>query len=127
MSSWLVALILALLSLSLPARGQTYRSFNWTNNGVTNVVIPATEVWEIVTWGTPTSNVRGLDTLFALPGGGTLSTTSGKYYSKQNKGDDTANPCGTILVGPATLVRVSNAKAVDYLLVIQKLSTTNSP
>jgi len=108
------------------AQGQIFRSFTWDSNGVTNIVVPAAEVWEILTWGTRTTTVRGLDTLFTLPGGGFLSTTGGQYYTKQNKGDDTANPCGTILVGPATLTRVPNAKAVDYLLVIQKLSTTNS-
>lgn len=119
--------ILGLIFLAgFSAQAQTYRSFNWTNNGVTNIVIPASEVWEIVTWGTPNSSVRGLDTLFSLPGGGFLSATSGKYYNKQNKNDDAENPCGTVLVGPVSLTRVPNAKTVDYILVIQKLSTNNS-
>lgn len=107
-------------------QAQTYRSFNWTNNGITNIVIPSSEVWEIVTWGTSSTAVRGLDTLFTLPGGGFLNTTSGKFYNKQNKNDDAENPCGTVLVGPASLARVPNAKTVDYILVIQKLSTNNS-
>lgn len=128
--SWF-RLVLAVLLSTFCSQAQTYRSFTWTNNGVTNIVVPAEEVWEIMTWGTPVTNVRGLDTLFTLPGGGFLSTTAGQFYTKQNKGDDTANPCGTILVGPATLARVPNAKTADYLLVIQKLSTnngsTNSP
>ena len=76
------------------AQGQIFRSFTWDSNGVTNIVVPAAEVWEILTWGTRTTTVRGLDTLFTLPGGGFLSTTGGQYYTKQNKGDDTANPCG---------------------------------
>lgn len=126
-----ISLGLAVLAFTGCVQAQTYRSFTWTNNGVTNIVVPAEEVWEIMTWGTPVTNVRGLDTLFTLPGGGFLSTTAGQFYTKQNKGDDTANPCGTILVGPATLARVPNAKTADYLLVIQKLSTnngsTNSP
>ena len=121
-----ISLVLALGLLGGTVQGQTYRSFTWTNNGVTNIVVPAEEVWEIMTWGTPVTQVRGLDTLFTLPGGGFLSITDGRFYTKQNKGDDTANPCGTILVGPATLSRVPNAKTADYLLVIQKLSTTNS-
>ena len=108
------------------AQSQTYRSFTWDSNGITNIVVPTAEVWEILTWGTKTTTVRGLDTLFTLPGGGFLSTTAGQYYTKQNKNNDVTNPCGTILVGPATLARVPNAKVVDYLLVIQKLSTNNS-
>ena len=121
---WVAALILSLPICS--AHSQTYRSFNWTNNGITNIVVPAAEVWEIMTWGTSVTSVRGLDALFTLPGGGFLNTTGGKYYTKQNKNDDVENPCGTVLVGPATLARVSNAKSVDYILVIQKLSTNNS-
>ena len=121
-----ILLSIALGSLTVSAQSQTYRSFNWTNNGVTNIVVPAAEVWEIMTWGTSVTSVRGLDTLFTLPGGGSLNTTGGKYYTKQNKNDDTENPCGTVLVGPATLAHVSNAKSVDYVLVIQKLSTNNS-
>ena len=124
-NSW-IPLALLFCSFVGPVKAQTYRSFTWTNNGVTNIVVPAEEVWEIMTWGTPVTNVRGLDTLFTLPGGGFLSTTAGQFYTKQNKGNDTANPCGTILVGPATLARVPNAKTADYLLVIQKLSTNNA-
>lgn len=120
-----ISLALAVSAFTGCVQAQTYRSFTWTNNGVTNIVVPAEEVWEIMTWGTPVTNVRGLDTLFTLPGGGFLSTTAGQFYTKQNKGDDTVNPCGTILVGPATLARVPNAKTADYLLVIQKLSTNN--
>lgn len=121
------AVLMALVALTIgSAESQTYRSFNWTNNGVTNILVPAAEVWEIMTWGTSVTSVRGLDTLFSLPGGGFLSTTGGKYYTKQNKNDDAENPCGTVLVGPVTLGRVPNAKSVDYILVIQKLSTTNS-
>jgi len=108
------------------AQSQTYRSFTWDSNGSTNIVVPATEVWEILTWGTRSTTVRGLDTLFTLPGGGFLNTTDGRYFTKQNKNDDVTNPCGTVLVGPATLSRVANAKVVDYLLVIQKLSTNNT-
>jgi len=123
--SWIcLALVLSFLEGAL--QGQTYRSFTWSNNSVTNIVVPAAEVWEIMTWGTSVTSVRGLDTLFSLPGGGFLSTTGGKYYTKQNKNDDAENPCGTVLVGPVTLSRVANAKTADYLLVIQKLSTNNS-
>ena len=116
---------LLLFSLVAPGQAQTYQSFTWASNGVSNIVVPAAEVWEIITWGTKTSSAYGLNTLYALPGGLTLSYTTNVFYTKLNKADSTENPCGTVLVGPATITRIANAKASDYLLVIQKLSTNN--
>ena len=115
-----------LVSFVSLGQAQTYRSFTWASNGVSNIVIPTAEVWEIITWGTKTSSANGLNTLYALPGGLTLSYTTNVFYTKLNKGDSTENPCGTVLVGPATITRYANAKPSDYLLVIQKLSTNNT-
>ena len=115
-----------LISFVSFGQAQTYRSFTWASNGVSNIVIPTAEVWEIITWGTKTSSANGLNTLYALPGGLTLSYTTNVFYTKLNKADSTENPCGTVLVGPATITRYANAKASDYLLVIQKLSTNNT-
>jgi hypothetical protein len=115
-----------LVSFVSLGQAQTYRSFTWASNGVSNIVIPTAEVWEIITWGTKTSSANGLNTLYALPGGLTLSYTTNVFYTKLNKADSTENPCGTVLVGPATITRYANAKASDYLLVIQKLSTNNT-
>jgi hypothetical protein len=115
-----------LVSFVSLGQAQTYRSFTWASNGVSNIVIPTAEVWEIITWGTKTSSANGLNTLYALPGGLTLSYTTNVFYTKLNKADSTENPCGTVLVGPATITRYANAKPSDYLLVIQKLSTNNT-
>ena len=115
-----------LVSFVSLGQAQTYRSFTWASNGVSNIVIPTAEVWEIITWGTKTSSANGLNTLYALPGGLNLFYTTNVFYTKLNKGDSTENPCGTVLVGPATITRYANAKASDYLLVIQKLSTNNT-
>ncbi len=115
-----------LVSFVSLGQAQTYRSFTWASNGVSNIVIPTAEVWEIITWGTKTSSANGLNTLYALPGGLNLSYTTNVFYTKLNKADSTENPCGTVLVGPATITRYANAKASDYLLVIQKLSTNNT-
>jgi hypothetical protein len=92
---------------------------------VSNIVVPSAEVWEIITWGTKTSSANGLNTLYSVPGGLTLSYTTNVFYTKLNKAD-TDNPCGTVLVGPTTITRIANAKVSDYLLVIQKLSTNNT-
>ncbi len=115
-----------LVSFVSLGQAQTYRSFTWASNGVSNIVIPTAEVWEIITWGTKTSSANGLNTLYALPGGLNLFYTTNVFYTKLNKADSTENPCGTVLVGPATITRYANAKASDYLLVIQKPSTNNT-
>jgi hypothetical protein len=122
----LVIVFLSLVSFAPLGQTQTYQSFTWASNGVSNIVVPTAEVWEIITWGTKTSSANGLNTLYALPGGLTLSYTTNVFYTKINKADSTENPCGTVLVGPTTITRIANAKASDYLLVIQKLSTNNT-
>ena len=124
-ATWATVFFFLVSFVSL-GQAQTYRSFTWASNGVSNIVIPTAEVWEIITWGTKTSSANGLNTLYALPGGLNLSYTTNVFYTKLNKGDSTENPCGTVLVGPATITRYANAKASDYLLVIQKLSTNNT-
>ena len=122
----LVITLFSFLSFAPLGQAQTYQSFTWASNGVSNIVVPAAEVWEIITWGTKTSSANGLNTLYALPGGLTLSYTTNVFYTKLNKADSTENPCGTVLVGPATITRIANAKVSDYVLVIQKLSTNNT-
>lgn len=122
----LVTTFFSFLSFASLGQAQTYQSFTWASNGVSNIVVPAAEVWEIITWGTKTSSANGLNTLYALPGGLTLSYTTNVFYTKLNKADSTENPCGTVLVGPATITRIANAKVSDYVLVIQKLSTNNT-
>jgi hypothetical protein len=122
----LVITFFSFLSFASLGQAQTYQSFTWASNGVSNIVVPPAEVWEIITWGTKTSSANGLNTLYALPGGLTLSYTTNVFYTKLNKADSTENPCGTVLVGPATITRIANAKASDYVLVIQKLSTNNT-
>lgn len=122
----ILVIIFFFLSFASLGQAQTYRSFTWASNGVSNIVVPADEVWEIITWGTKTSSANGLNTLYALPGGLALSYTTNVFYTKLNKADSTENPCGTVLVGPATITRIANAKASDYVLVIQKLSTNNT-
>ena len=124
-ATWATVFFFLVSFVSL-GQAQTYRSFTWASNGVSNIVIPTAEVWEIITWGTKTSSANGLNTLYALPGGLNLFYTTNVFYTKLNKGDSTENPCGTVLVGPATITRYANAKASDYLLVIQKLSTNNT-
>jgi hypothetical protein len=114
-----------LVSFASLGQTQTFQSFTWASNGVSNIVIPSAEVWEIITWGTKTSSANGLNTLYSVPGGLTLSYTTNVFYTKLNKAD-TDNPCGTVLVGPTTITRIANAKVSDYLLVIQKLSTNNT-
>ena len=122
----LVITFFSFLSFASLGQAQTYQSFTWASNGVSNIVVPAAEVWEIITWGTKTSSANGLNTFYALPGGLTLSYTTNVFYTKLNKADSTENPCGTVLVGPATITRIANSKASDYVLVIQKLSTNNT-
>ena len=114
-----------LVSFASLGQTQTFQSFTWASNGVSNIVVPSAEVWEIITWGTKTSSANGLNTLYSVPGGLTLSYTTNVFYTKLNKAD-TDNPCGTVLVGPTTITRIANAKVSDYLLVIQKLSTNNT-
>ena len=122
----LVITFFSFLSFASLGQAQTYQSFTWASNGVSNIVVPAAEVWEIIAWGSKTSSANGLNTLYAQPGGLTLSYTTNVFYTKLNKADSTENPCGTVLVGPATITRIANAKASDYVLVIQKLSTNNT-
>ena len=114
-----------LVSFASLGQTQTFQSFTWASNGVSNIVVPSAEVWEIITWGTKTSSANGLNTLYSVPGGLTLSYTTNVFYTKLNNAD-TDNPCGTVLVGPTTITRIANAKVSDYLLVIQKLSTNNT-
>ena len=121
----LVIVFLSFLSFASLGQAQTYQSFTWASNGVSNIVVPTAEVWEIITWGTKTSSANGLNTLYSVPGGLTLSYTTNVFYTKLNKAD-TDNPCGTVLVGPTTITRIANAKVSDYLLEIQKLSTNNT-
>ena len=121
----LVTVFPFLVSFASLGQTQTFQSFTWASNGVSNIVVPSAEVWEIITWGTKTSSANGLNTLYSVPGGLTLSYTTNVFYTKLNKAD-TDNPCGTVLVGPTTITRIANAKVSDYLLVIQKLSTNNT-
>ena len=121
----LVITFFSFLSFSSLGQAQTYQSFTWASNGVSNIVVPAAEVWEIITWGTKTSSANGLNTLYALPGGLTLSYTTNVFYTKLNKADSAENSCGTVLVGSATITRIANAKASDSVLVIQKMSANN--